>query len=500
MTERIAPSRAGPPTVLVNDISLHSRYDPRREAETFLDSQHIQEGIRFFILIEPALGYLIPAIKRRFPGAGIAALHVSPFLAREQEAVNGGAHVWPPAAADARYREGIGVQDFLEAAIPDLSANEVRIIEWRPAFTALGEGCVSLFREAVEFLKRSDANARTGAFFGRRWVRNFFRNLPLIRRVARPALPSAAPWIIAGAGPSLEESAAAIAFFAGQNAVVLAVSAAEAALFARGVAPALVLSSDGGNWALFHLYGVMRRAMGGGTYAPVFAVSLTAALPSQCAGFPLFPLTDGSVWQRVVLSALNIPHLALPARGTVTALAVDLALTLTGGDVILAGMDLAHRDVQVHARPYALDRFRKHDESRLEPAFSRAVVRSGMLDRAGSLSIYAAWFKKQLALWPPRVFSLGENHPVFAERRLDETAWRGAERGPQSGGFTIRRVTKTPFPARRGFDALSRALMGEEGAAIQGELAPLLFPGEPLPAVEKLIGELRVLARGAAGA
>ena len=146
MTERIAPSRAGPPTVLVNEIALHSRYDPRREAETFLESQHIHAGVRFFILIEPALGYLIPALKRRFPGAGIAALHVSPFLAREQEARNGGASVWPPAPADTWSGGNTGVQDFLEAIIPDMPARAVRIIEWRPAFMALGESCVSLLR------------------------------------------------------------------------------------------------------------------------------------------------------------------------------------------------------------------------------------------------------------------------------------------------------------------------------------------------------------------
>ena len=340
-------------------------------------------------------------------------------------------------------------------------------------------------------------------------MRNFFRNLPLIRRVARPAPARAVPWIVAGAGPSLEESAAAIAGLTREGAAVLAVSAAEAALTARDIFPALVLAADGGNWALFHLHGLIRRvqraaACNAGLYAaapytPALAVSLTAALPAPCADFPLLPLTDGSVWQRVVLAALNIPRFALPARGTVTALAVDLALTLTGGDVFLAGMDLAHRDIQAHARPYALDRFGEENSSRLAPAFSRAALRSGMLDRAGSFNVYAAWFKKQLPHWPPRVFSLGENHPVFAERRRVPAAGHGKEPAAQGGGFTVTRLPPTPSPARRGIDALAAALRGTESAAIQAELAPLLFPGEPAPAGEKLIRELRALTRGDAG-
>jgi hypothetical protein len=488
MTERLERSRAGPPTVFVGDRALHSRYDPRREAETYLAGLDIPGGIRFFILPEPGLGYLIPALKRRFPGAGIIALHVSPFLAQKQGELNPGAAVWPRDAGASPE----GVQDFLERNIPDLPAAQVRIVEWRPAREAFGEACLSLLRETAAFLRRADANARTGGFFGRRWVRNFFRNLPLLRRIVRyrPAGPDI-PWIVAGAGPSLEESAAAIRERGG-SALVLAAASAYAALAERGAAGDLVLAADGGAWALFHLVEALRRAGTAGGPGPVIAFSLTAALPSQCGDFPLLPLSDGTLWQGLVLRELGIPFLSLPSRGTVTALAVDLALRLTGGDVLLAGMDLSRRDIQAHARPYALDPFLDGGEGRLSPRYSRAFSRS-MIPDGGSFRVYADWFKGQLARWPERLRSLGANHPVFGVLPPPDRAWGEAvTQSPWSP------VPFRPLPLRRGIDALCTALEGPAPALVS-ELAPLLLPDSPDPSPAELVVELRALTAAAHG-
>jgi hypothetical protein len=476
--------------------ALHSRYDPVKEAEHYLANLNLPLHIRFFILLEPALGYIIPPIKRRFPGAEILSLHVSPFLAEKQEELNPGAKNWSPKIC--------GLEDFLEREIPDVPAEQIRIVQWRPSSEAFGEAFLSLFRDTAAFIKRADANARTASFFGRRWIKNFFRNIKLIHKtvIYNSQNNRSFPWIVAGAGPSLENSITV----AGRNpaAFVLAVSSAFPALSARGQKCDLALASDGGGWALFHLYELLRAA-NRSSPAPALAFSLSAALPSQCADLPLLPISDGSLWQRIVLEKLRIPFISLASRGTVTALAVDLALALGAsagphGDqltkIILTGTDLSASKLRSHARPYALDRFIESGASRLNPAYSAHFKRAKLLEGGGSFRVYEEWFKKQAALWPDRVFSLGANHPLFRSRELSEADLKSLKNDDDlevpSPWAIVEKSEENFVSPQTAVDALCAALEGPKAAELCAELAPLLISGEePLPAA--VIREIRSL-------
>jgi hypothetical protein len=141
-------------------LSLHSRYNPQAEAERYISSQTISEKTRFFILMEPGLGYMIGPIKKRAPGAKIISLH-----AAELEDTQAGAA--PAERPDSEWDPGTGIsiQDFLEREIPDSEASEIRLLEWRPALAMFGAAYLKLIEETLEFIKRSDANARTQEFF-----------------------------------------------------------------------------------------------------------------------------------------------------------------------------------------------------------------------------------------------------------------------------------------------------------------------------------------------
>ncbi|MDR1411380.1 MAG: DUF115 domain-containing protein, partial [Spirochaetaceae bacterium] len=357
MEEELFASKSGVLTVKAGGKNLHSRYDPLSEAENYIRSFDLAGEIRFFLLIEPGLGYIIPVLRKTFPKSRIIAIHISPFLAKKQEEAAPGAAVWFPGS-------GTELGAFLEREIPDIYAREACIIEWRPAMAAYGEDYLRLLKKTAEFIKRIDANARTARGFGRRWFKNFFRNLRLVREIAdfTELRGRGIPWIISGAGPSLEESAGAVREIIAGGGFLLAASSSAAALRKRGLAADLVISTDGGAWALFHLYEALRTGE-----KPAVAFSLSAAMPSQCGGCPLLPLSDGSFWQELVLKGLGIPHISLPQRGTVSATALDLALFLTDGRIAFAGMDLSQRDIRTHARPYAFDRFQEEGSSRLSP-------------------------------------------------------------------------------------------------------------------------------------
>jgi hypothetical protein len=325
--------------------------------------------------------------------------------------------------------------------------------------------------------------------------------------------PGTTPVVITGSGPGLEDSFPFI-LETRKRVFVLSSSSSLAALEAGGLEPDLVISTDGGSWAPLHLFACVRdpaagrgraRAGHGGVAAGrvgaehgtaacrrLLAINPCAAIPSQCAAFPFLVLSDGSLWQSLILRDLGVPSLVIPQRGTVTASALELALNLSAGNIYLAGMDLSVRDLRSHARPYGFDHLLYGKASRLNPVYSQAFTRSNGIRGGKSLEVYASWFKSRIESLPERVFSLGGNHPVFKNLKggagfggnAESPAGRGAE-----AAEAIPSPPKTPaefgfreFPLRPGraavglaLDVLDRAFENPRFSGIlEEELSPLL--------------------------
>jgi hypothetical protein len=476
-----------PPDPLNKGPALHSRYNPRGEAERYIEALKPGPEVQYFILIEPGLGYLVPVLRERRPGAKIIALHLDhAFRAAAGES---GVPAWFPG-------EGTELRQFLEDQIPDTEARFVRLVEWRPSLRVYGEKYLGLLSEAAEFIRRIDANSRTARNFGRRWLKNFFKNLGLLRTLLRPR-PFGGSLVITGAGPSLEETIPLRRDMKKTAPLfVLAASSSAGALIRGGISPDLLISTDSGPWALVHL----RELRRGEAPPPPLAANLCAALPSQCAGQPVMALNDGSVWQSLVLRGLGIPFALVPQRGTVSASALDLALLLCPGNIFITGMDLAVRDIKTHARPYGFDPLFWGRASRFEPFYSQTFCRAGEISRGGSHDIYAAWFQRQIAAWPERIYSLGRNSPVF--QGLKGGNGDGGRAAEKTGGPGVL-GDSVPVPPgtgpREAAEILARALEAPALApALTGELAPLLFPRGPRRAGAspgELAEELRALAR-----
>jgi hypothetical protein len=486
MKERPVLTGSGP-RVYAGEQALHSRYNPRGEAEKYLNALKVPGHIRFFILLEPGMGYMVPVLRNINPQAKIIALHISDFFGIRENAGD------QTLAADAAWAPGRGipVQQFLEEEIPDIEARFIGLIEWRPALAAYGQDYLALLAETVDFIKRIDANARTVRGFGRRWFKNVFRNLKVFQKIREP-VPLSCPLLVTGAGPSLEEAIPLIRERKKREDLgILAAASSAAALAAGGILPDIIISTDGGGWAAAHLREALREK------PRALAAALTAALPSQCAGLPVLVLSDGSLWQNLVLKSMGIPFVPLPSRGTVTASALELALALTRRDVFIAGMDFSHRDLCTHARPYAFNRLLEFNASRFSPLYSQTFVRSGSIAASGSHGIYASWFGRRLEAAPNRLRTLGKNNPVFDSLDrgdLADCSGPGERRREPGGGLSGGRVTAPAFPPERARDALLGAL-SDPGLApvIAGELAPLLLTEGEDPAPRRLQELIRAL-------
>jgi hypothetical protein len=452
---------------------LHSRYNPQAEAARYIDALGLKGDAECFILIEPGLGYIIPVLEEKFPNSKIVALHIDKAFAETR------VPTW-------RGTDAISAQDFLEREIPETDASRIRIIEWRPSLNLYGKEYFKLLSQAAEFIKRAEAGRRTRAVFGKKWIRNFFKNLGNLEQTLLYR-EMETPVIITGSGPGLE-TALPLIRQARESCLVLAAASSVMALGQGGVRADIVIATDGGSWALQHVYPYFRnekRGIG-------FAVDLFACLPSQCGNIPQLILNDGSLWRSLILHGLGLPSVIVPQKGTVAAAAVELALLLSTGNIYLAGMDLSVKDCRSHARPYGFDHLLWGKATRLAPYYSNSFTRSSQIREGGSYGIYAAWFKNRLAAWPKRIFSLGAGHEVF-ETRLPQRLFDKK---------TINNCFKTVLVSgdsasirKRGVETLLKAIEDPRySAKIKAELKPLFFPDEDEVSSRELVSRLKQIS------
>jgi hypothetical protein len=148
------------------------------------------------------------------------------------------------------------------------------------------------------------------------------------------------------------------------------------------------------------------------------------------AAFPVCLFHQGTPPEKALLSELNPAPAYMPSNGTVAGTAARMALSLGGGPLILAGMDMAARVIEEHARPNAFDEYYALRGHRFEPEESGRAKRiftlyperlSGGWRTSPSLRTYAGWFSSMTASWEGRVARISDSpidtgfHSTFAE-------------------------------------------------------------------------------------
>jgi hypothetical protein len=423
---RILPAKNGSPALLYGKTWLHSRYNPEAEAEKYIATLALTEETTHFILIECALGYIIPVLKARFPGSVIFSLHCNRDLGDLAGSFKADFDLYPETRGH--------IRNMLEKEIPENAV--IKIIEWRPSLSVYQKEYISLLETAVDFLRLHTLNKRTTAYFEQRWNKNVENNTAMFHHIVylKSKIPACFPVVVTAAGPGLMRSLPELK--KKQDSVyIIAVSSSIGALYEHDIKPDMVAATDGGFWALPHLYGLKRYCSG--TY-PVIAASLNARLPSFLCDAPILPISDGSEFQNTRMAALHSPFLALPQRGTVSAAALDLAFTLSAGPVYIAGLDLSDKDVLSHASPHAFETLFRARSNRFNPYYHEAFARSRLNAEADTQAVYIAWFKNNLAQYAARLIALGDNHPLFAGMRSETIAETGKKGTPV---FESMRVT-----------------------------------------------------------
>lgn len=490
MRLRLEQSRSGPPTVLVGSIYIHSRYDPVSEASRFIESLELPNHTDIFIILEPGLGYCIDFLKIASTKSKLLVIHATKEFKTIPGTYDSLAHgVWYP-------DDGVDIINFLEKEIPEGSV--CQLLEWKASAGAFGETYQQLLNKVKQFLKLEAANNRTTSGFGKRWLKNVFKNLSLVQN-AIYFTPGEIPVIVTGAGPSLEDSIPFIhkALQRGPLCIV-AVASSVPALLAHHIVPSLSVATDGGTWAAFHLIDQFRRAGPVATNSSQalpfpLAVTLNATLCSQAAQVPQLLISDGSHWQTGLLQKMALPFIQLPQRGTVSATVIDLAMMLSTGPLYITGIDLAHNDIKTHARPYGLDFYIDKGANRLMPLYDLRYKRALIGANKEALSLYAVWFEKYFSDKLGRISVLGYKHPKFPDIPVSHEIYWPSKKEPSF--YMVPR--KKAFVHQYAKDYVSLLIQelqnSSEQMVLQKELSFLLSGNKSALSVPEIIKQLKDL-------
>ena len=73
-------SKNGELTAVVDKLYLHSSYNPSKEAERFVTNIKISYIPSIIVLLEPALSYIVPFLKKRFPDSKIVTIRYTNYF------------------------------------------------------------------------------------------------------------------------------------------------------------------------------------------------------------------------------------------------------------------------------------------------------------------------------------------------------------------------------------------------------------------------------------
>ena len=361
-----------------NGKTLLSGVDPVRLAERTADAVSIRDNTLYFcpsVLYGYGLARLLARIEQEAPNSALLCVEADGELYELTEK-----NVESSLAANRRLRitnicDEAGLCAFVREAWGARAFRYLEIVRFTGGWQLFPELYDSLCAALRREIATDWSNALTLAKLGRLYIRNALRNLSLIPRFPSFANLSfgAAPVLVLGAGPSLDETLDALVKHYPQNSdrpfKIVCVDTCLGSLKDRGINPDLVVILESQHWNLRDFTGCY------GLQAS-FAIDLSA-LPQSAFmltgdGFLFMtPWTPLRIFER--LKEAQMLPAVLPPLGSVGLTAVELARRLTTGKIICAGLDFSFSPDKYHARGTPGHRALLNSQNRLRGIFNTAA-------------------------------------------------------------------------------------------------------------------------------
>ena len=392
------------PEVAVGDrrLTVHSRFDPVKEAERF--ASEVDAGsFDLFVAAGFGFGYHLESLLGRTGrDATVLALEKSVLMVRKACE----ARDLSPLFGDPRFQLAVDPkEDDIARLLMGRSTRRVSFLTHRGSHQADPAWYGNLMRIAKSYLSTKEVNIATLAKFEKSWSLNIARNIAQITEL--PGVErfygafAGVPAIVAAAGPSLTASLDFIRKHAGRS-VIIAVDTSYGLLRRHGIEPHFCVTVDP--------QPVNARYFEGDRGGSTVMVADPSSHPS------VFRLFKG----RAVLAGMAFPMMKwiedicgergeIAHGGSVSTNAFDFAKRLGASPVVLVGQDLAFTGGYAHARGSYLDEqvhlrttrfgnpemFNRYQLTALPRIFVQGI-RGGKVHTNQKMMIFLSWFERRL--------------------------------------------------------------------------------------------------------
>ena len=331
-------------------VSLHSAYNPEREAASFAHAVHEEDAPGFFIVLGLAGGYHIKALAERFKNAQILVIE------RSQDDIDFLRAI--PAVTAALAKKNVRAvslpalsETLLATYKPALHGN-LTILPLRQWETLFCDEAAHAKEAITRTIKLLAGDFSVQSHFGKIWQKNILTNLSLAEKTKQfsdiaPSIDTTKTAAIIAAGPSLDQSVSVLKnererFF------IIATDTAFSALLRQGIESDAVVSIDGQAVSHEHyLVPLPQKTL----YVFDLCAPSSAVRKALAASKNVILIETGHPLAQYASHYAGSEHfLHLNAgSGTVTIAAADFAKRAGFSHIVFFGADFSY----IHGKPYA---------------------------------------------------------------------------------------------------------------------------------------------------
>lgn len=376
-------------TAVSNNLYLHSKYSPEKEAEKFLlrwEEEHYSKQSSLLIIFEPGLGYLLEKVLSYKNYRKILLIFFSPETYKYYLANKLSSYfcAWCPGS-------GITIESFLESSLPDNLPENLNLMEWLPGESCFPENAKLIKNQFLKYMQILQGNTITSMKFAKRWLLNGLRNF--IEQDYSLCIDNITDDIvIAASGFSLNHHLTDLKRKS-EFCFIVALPSSVKALLEHEIVPDLIISTDPGFYASYHYRSFPEN------------VPVLSPLSSYPWNFHqgIIGLNQNTWIDNLVDPKHNFFKLKLPEMGTVAATAISLMHQISSSNIYILGLDLCIKGIQEHTEPHSFDilstlksqRCLPEIQSRFERVQNMSSSYSKGFHYTNSMDTYSKWFNKE---------------------------------------------------------------------------------------------------------
>ncbi len=360
-----------------NNVRLHSFYNPVKEAQRFAETAECLFNPSYILVTEPCISYCASFLRKRFPKAKLCCIRFCDGFSDYDKEWD---KIFHSNVQDNQLNHNLSEDIFNYMGDEGIAA--CLFLSWKASDQAFPDISKFSWDEIKKAVVKSRSILGTRNFFAKRWTKNALR-FSLFTKKTATIKNGNGDIVICASGPSLHSSIECIKKYR-ERFFLIAVSSALSPLVANGIIPDLCISTDGGFWAKLHISFALNSH------------DIPLALPAEGSCFAtimnktaIIPLYYGDGTSEAILKEIGFSGLKALRNGSVSGTAIQLALSITDGNIYYCGLDLAFSKGFVHTQPNELEINDSRNDGRLRTTETR--ISASVLNK-GSIDIYRSWF------------------------------------------------------------------------------------------------------------